>query len=117
MTAPAIAVEAPRCRAPGSCRDWSLYCRVLPNGWVIHVVPMGFNVRLVIESPLDNETGCYTDGWCFDRLRTIEAILAAEAWDGHRDPPGPWKKHVTTGRMGPGAKQPDPEFDDAGDEH
>jgi hypothetical protein len=70
---------------------------------VIHLVPQIYNVRLVVESPADNETGCYTDGWCFDRNRILDALIAAATWDGAGDPPGAWKKHVTTGRRGPGA--------------
>lgn len=97
--------EAPRvCKAVPSCRDWSLACRTLPNGWVLDLVPMVYNYRLVIESPADNAAGCYTDGWCFGRERIGEALFALAIWDGKGDPPGPWIKHTRTGRYGPGSK-------------
>jgi hypothetical protein len=87
------------------CKDWSFVCRVLPSGWVIHLVPQIYNVRLVLENPLDNECGCYTDGWCYDRSREFDARLAAATWDGQGDPPGLWKKHIRTGRQGPRARR------------
>ena len=106
MTAAAVGDQdaaPPHCRAPEGCNTRALFCRVLPDGRVIHLVPMLFNVRVCIESPIDNEVGCYTDGWCFDRDRLADAFVAAATWDGAGDPPGNWKKHVTTGRPGPGA--------------
>jgi hypothetical protein len=103
------------CRSP-DCKEGSfLACRVLDDGWVIHLVPMMFNVRIVIEHPRDNATGCYTDGWCYDRARVNEALVAMALWDGRGDPPGPWKKHVTSGRRGPGAELRDEDDDTDGE--
>jgi len=97
--------EAP-CGSPEPCKEWSLCCRKLPDGRVIHLVPMLFNVRLTIATPIDNEIGCYTDGWCYARGEVGLAILAALTWDGIGDPEGPWIKQVSTGRQGPGSKVP-----------
>jgi hypothetical protein len=92
------------CNAPFACSDFSLGCRRLPDGRFLHLIPMIFNVRLVIESPEANRLGTYDDGWCFDRAKTREAIIALATWDGAGDPPGPWKKHIGSGRRGPGAQ-------------
>ena len=49
----------------------------------------------------------YEYRYCYARY--IDAIRAAEQWDGHDDPPGPWiklKGHLTRGEvLGPGATE------------
>lgn len=107
MSASAAAAPELICRAPDPCKGWAVYCRVLTDGRVIHLVPMLINVRLCIGTPQDNRFGSFTDGWCFDRVRFVDALIAASTWDGDGDPPGNWKKNVTTGRHGPGARTTD----------
>lgn len=99
------AEEAATCPAP-DCHTEEWPCRLLPNGMRLHLMPMIVNLRLTIANQLDAPMG-WTDAWCYDRRRPQSAMIAFLAWDGEGDPPGPWKKHVTTGRRGPGADRPD----------
>jgi hypothetical protein len=92
----------PPCQSPQPCREWSLCCRILPDGRVIHLVPMLINIRLIISTPRDNREGAYTEGWCYSREQVVTAMTAAATWVGVGDPPGPWIKEVMTGRKGPG---------------
>ena len=94
--------HAATCDAKG-CKEGDWPCRLLPSGLRLHLLPMGYNVRLIIATPLDNRTG-YTDGWCYAKLSTPEAMIAFLTWNGEGDPPGPWIKQVTTGRQGPGSR-------------
>lgn len=64
---------------------------------------MIFNVRLCVETPEENRIGQYGDAWCFDKAQARAALKALSTWSGAGDPPGPWKKHVNSGRRGPGA--------------
>lgn len=95
--------DRPPCGSPEPCRQWSLCCRTLSDGCVIHLVPMLYSVRLTIGTPLDNDLGCLTDGWDYAKTEGIAAMLAAATWSGQGDPPGPWIKQLSTGRQGPGS--------------
>lgn len=86
-----------------SCREMGWPCRRLPDGSRLHLWSMIFNVRLSVSSPIDAADDGSTDGWCFDRTNVMDAVIAFITWDGQGDPPGRWKKHVTTGRRGRGA--------------
>jgi len=96
-------MSTPTCNSPEPCDIWAIGCRKLPDGRIAHLVPMIFNVRLIVATERANGSGCIDDGWCYDKTVAGEAVLALATWDGVGDPPGPWKKHVTSGRRGPGA--------------
>jgi hypothetical protein len=65
--------------------------------------PMIYTQRLAVSSPFDGLIDLATDGWCYDKRETVEALIAFLSWDGTGDPPGPWIKHLGSGRKGPGA--------------
>lgn len=74
------------------------YRRFLPEGMMVEVHRMLFNHRVVFGMA-GSET--YQRGFCFHTA--LEAIHAAEHWDGVGDPPGNWIKEVGTDRYGPGS--------------
>lgn len=94
--------EAASCRSR-SCQESAWPCRQLPNGWRLHLIPMIFTIRLSVSKPIDEVTDCATDGWCYAKAKSADAVAAFIFWNGDDDPPGPWIKHVTTGRQGPGS--------------
>lgn len=115
MSAAGQPAAPPLCRAPTSCKEWALFCRVLGDGRVIHLVPLIYTVRVCIETPADNQGGSFTNGWCYAKERVIEAIVIAGTWDGQGDPPGPWIRNMR-GIYGPGSKtnrRPDDDGDEA----
>lgn len=92
----------PACQAE-ACAEAGWPCRRLPDGRFLHVIPMIFNVRLVVETPMSNRTGQYDDGWCYSKAHAFLALAALNTWDGGGDPPGPWIKRISDGAQGPGA--------------
>jgi hypothetical protein len=108
VSATAEAAAAPgNCGSPQSCKEWALFCRILPDGRVVHVIPLMFTYGLRIATADDNRTGGFRDGWCYAHADLVFAIVAAANWDWQGDPPGPWIRNLR-GRYGPGAnRRPD----------
>lgn len=72
---------------------WWWHCRELPHGRVLHLRPMGHNVRLTL-SVVD---GVGPEGsWCY--AAPLEAWQAVLGWNGEGDPPDGWIRHIDTGR-------------------
>lgn len=69
------------------------------GGWLIQIVPMGFNDRIVLNP--ESFPGVYDHGWCYDKGGA--AFLAAIAWDPvtEAEPPG-YKKRATWQARQPG---------------
>lgn len=65
------------------------------GGWLVQVVPMAFNNRLVLTPEVYPEV--YDYGWCFDKGPA--AYAAARVWDleAEGEPPG-YKKAASGGR-------------------
>ena len=80
-------------------REGALYQRELPDGRELVVYPMLFNDRIVVGLP---DAPTYDDGWCMVKGTAVDV---AATWDGEGDPPGPWIKHLGSGRIGPGMEE------------
>ena len=74
-------------------RDGSLVSRLLDDGRELTVYPQIFTTRLCIGDP---ELNVYDDAWCYHH--PFDALVAAAEWDGEGDPPGPWHRHIGSGR-------------------
>lgn len=103
----------PPCGSPQPCREWALFCRVLDDGRIMHLIPLMFTFRVCVASASENRSGCFADGWCYAKQRLAAAVHVALFWDGQGDPPGPWIRNVLTGRYGPGANPGDDDEDAA----
>lgn len=61
------------------------------EGYLIEIIPMVFNDRVVMTPRDDRQT--YDHGWCYDKGGA--GLIAALAWDPTReDEPAGWKKRV-----------------------
>lgn len=79
--------------------DWGTLTLGTWGGYLVQVMPMIFNDRLVL-TPVSSPYG-YDHGWCFDKGGA--AILSALVWnpDTEGEPPG-YKKRATAGLRQPG---------------
>ncbi len=111
----AAALPTGLCNAPGEggCKPWAIFCRVLDDGRVVHLLPLMYTVRICVASGASNGMGGFDEGWCYAQERMIEAVVIAATWDFQGDPPGPWIRNLR-GRYGPGAsRRPDDDGDEA----
>ena len=69
------------------------FCRLLPTGDYVAVIPFLFTYGVVTGPP--EHWYSYADRWCYHRLAV--AVAAATAWDGTGEPEG-WHRHPRTGR-------------------
>jgi hypothetical protein len=70
--------------------------RILPDGRILELVPMLFNLRITVTLP-EHDGLFWEDAWCYkDKKAALSAYLS---WDGTGEdgPPG-WNKHPHTGR-------------------
>lgn len=76
--------------------DWyagSIAHRDLDDGRVIVLYEMIFNVRVCVGP---QNVGWYDRGFCYDKTKRMDALIALATWDGNGTPPGEWKKEVGT---------------------
>jgi hypothetical protein len=82
-----------------SDEGYYFFLRQLADGTIIGLAPMLFTTGLFVG--LDARG--YARRYCYAEAQ--DAFIAAMAWDGRDDPPGPWIKEKPSGRPGPGAKE------------
>lgn len=74
--------------------DALLHRKVLPDGRIVEVWRMLFNLRITVSEP-QNDGICWEDAWCYNAPAVC--IAAFHAWDGEGEPVG-WIKHPLSGR-------------------
>lgn len=80
--------------AAAEIRAGAVLYRALEDGRELVVYPMlPGQHRLTIG---DQGSQIYADAWCYPNVvYTAEALVM---WDGQGDPPGPWFRHIGSGR-------------------
>jgi hypothetical protein len=70
----------------------------ITENWIVGIMPMIFNDRIVLSEIGEWNGGLYTAGWCYDKGPA--AVVAAMAWDpeSEREPVG-YKKRAYDGRL------------------
>lgn len=89
---------------------WRFHRRALPNGRVLHLLPLLTGNQLGISS---GDSGCFDDVWHYPRWQDEHCFIDASwravlGWDGKDEPEG-WYRHPRTGRRRPGG-DPEKEF-------
>lgn len=75
--------------------------RLMPNGQWVATAWLFYTTGLFVGLTSEG----YATKYCYEK--DVDAIHAAETWDGVGDPPGPWIKRKGLGeedRLGPGAR-------------
>jgi hypothetical protein len=96
MSAAGEAAAPGLCGAPEPCKTWSLFCRTLEDGRIVHLIPLMYTYGLRVATADANRCGVFSEAHIAD------AVVAAANWDFVGDPPGPWIRNLR-GRYGPGA--------------
>lgn len=78
---------------PPECKGALAY-RALDDGQCLALYPLVTGTVRICLGPTGEQV--YDDAWCYQR--PIDGILATVDWDGKGDPPGPWFRHIGTGR-------------------
>jgi hypothetical protein len=102
MSAAGEAAAPGLCGAPEPCKTWSLFCRTLEDGRIVHLIPLMYTYGLRVATADANRCGVFSEGWCYAHAHLVDAVVAATNWDFVGDPPGPWIRDLR-GRYGPGA--------------